>query len=191
MLTEIEIYARENYVPIMQKEAMLFINDFVKKNSIKTILEIGSAIGYSAINMALVDSDIKVVTIERDKKRYEEALKNIQKFHLEDRITIYNIDAFDFACMDEFDMLLIDAAKSQNKRFFEKFEKNISRYILTDNLHFHGLVFNHEAIKSKNVRQMVKKIEDYIAFLEKNQTFQTTIYDIGDGIGVSIRKGEL
>lgn len=191
MLTEIEIYARENYVPIMQKEAMLFINNFVKKNNIKTILEIGSAIGYSAINMALVDSDIKVVTIERDKERYEEALKNIQKFHLEDRITIYNMDAFEFECAGNFDMLLIDAAKSQNKRFFEKFEKHISKYILTDNLHFHGLVFNHEAIKSKNVRQMVKKIEDYIAFLEKNQTFQTTIYDIGDGIGVSIRKGEL
>lgn len=187
MLEEIEKYAQDNYVPIMQKEAMQFIQEFIKNNHVKTILEIGSAIGYSAINMALVNKDIHITTLERDENRYQEAVNNIQKFHLEKQIEIHLIDAFDYETNDTFDMLLIDAAKSQNQRFFQKFEKNIKDYILTDNLKFHGLVFNREQIKSKNVRQMVSKIEDYIDFLNSNPHFKTTIYDVGDGIGVSVR----
>lgn len=188
MLEKIEQYAEEYYVPIMQKEGIEFIKNFIKQNQIKTILEIGSAIGYSAIQMALVSPDIHITTIERDEERYREAVKNIKAFNLEDRIDIYLVDAFEFETNKHFDMMLIDAAKSQNEKFFLKFEKNINRYILTDNLHFHGLVYSEEEIKSKNVRSMVHKIEQYITFLKNNTSFETTIYNVGDGIGVSIRK---
>lgn len=188
MLEKIEQYAEEYYVPIMQKEGIEFIQKFIKENEVKSILEIGSAIGYSAIQMALVSKDTHIVTIERDEERYQEAVKNIKAMGLEKQIEIYLMDAFDFETNEQFDMMLIDAAKSQNEKFFLKFEKNIRRFILTDNLHFHGLVYHEEEIKSKNVRGMVRKIEQYIAFLEKNPNFETVIYNIGDGIGVSIRK---
>lgn len=188
MLEKIEKYAEEYYVPIMQKEGIEFIQAFIRKNHIKSILEIGSAIGYSAIQMALVDKDIQIVTIERDEERYQEAIKNIKDLGLENQITVYCMDAFDFETDIQFDMMLIDAAKSQNEKFFSKFEKNIRKFILTDNLNFHGLVYHEDEIQSKNVRSMVRKIEQYIEFLNNNPYFETNIYPVGDGIGVSIRK---
>ena len=87
-LEEIEKFAKENNVPIMQKDGIEFLTNYIKENKIKNILEIGSAIGYSAIKMALVDNDIKVTTIERDKERYTIAIDNINKFNLNDRINI-------------------------------------------------------------------------------------------------------
>ena len=69
-MDRLETYALENNIPIMQKDGILFLKDYIKQNNVKSILEIGSAIGYSAIQMALVSDDIKVVTIERDEERY-------------------------------------------------------------------------------------------------------------------------
>ena len=83
-LEEIEKYAIENNVPIMQKDGIEFLTKYIKENNIKKILEIGSAIGYSAIKMALVDDNIKVTTIERDIERYNIAVKNINDFNLND-----------------------------------------------------------------------------------------------------------
>lgn len=188
MLEKIEKYAEEYYVPIMQKEGIEFVQNFIRNHQVKSILEIGSAIGYSAIQMALVSPDIHIVTIERDEERYKEAVNNVKALGLEKQIEIHLTDAFDFETECQFDMMLIDAAKSQNEKFFLKFEKNIRKYILTDNLYFHGLVNSQEEIKSKNVRSMVRKIEQYISFLENNKDFETNIFPIGDGIGVSIRK---
>ena len=65
-IIEIEKYAKENNIPIMQKKGINYLCNFIKKNNIKNILEIGSAIGYSSIKMALVDKDIKITTIEKD-----------------------------------------------------------------------------------------------------------------------------
>ena len=74
-------YAKENNVPIMQDEGIDFVMSFVNKKQIKNILEVGTAIGYSAIMMALCAKDIHVTTIERDEERYLEAVKNIKKFN--------------------------------------------------------------------------------------------------------------
>ena len=76
-MDRLEEYAKENNIPIMQKDGMLFLTDYIKQHNIKNILEIGTAIGYSAINMAMVCSDIHVTTIERDENRYNIAIKNI------------------------------------------------------------------------------------------------------------------
>ena len=88
MLEEIERYALEERVPIMMKDGIEYLCNFIKENNIKRILEIGSAIGYSSIKMALVDKDIMITTIEKDEKRYSVAVDNIKKFCLEDRINI-------------------------------------------------------------------------------------------------------
>ena len=162
------------------------------KKQIKKVLEIGTAIGYSAIMMALVDKDIHVTTIERDEVRYLEALKNIKKFNLEDRITLVFNDALQVDLNEEFDLIFIDAAKGKNKDFFNQFEKNlaIDGYIITDNMNFHGYVsMNEEEIESKNIRGIVSKIKDYIYFLENHMLYKTTIYNIGDGVAVTERRG--
>ena len=85
-LEEIEKYAAENSIPIMQKDGIEFLVEYIKEHNIKKILEIGTAIGYSAIKMALVDEDITVTTIERDRERYDLALKNISSFSLQSGI---------------------------------------------------------------------------------------------------------
>lgn len=191
LLKEIINYAKENKVPIMQSEGIDFVTTFIIKNQIRTILEIGSGIGFSAIMMALCYTDIRIVSIERDQDRYLEAVKNIKKFGLEDRITLIYNDAFNVKLTESFDMILIDAAKAQNQRFFELFKSNLKEkgYILTDNMYFHGLVSKDEKeIKSRNLRGIVKKIKEYITFLNKNEEFTTTIYEVGDGIAVSEKK---
>ena len=190
-IDNIEKYAKENGVPIMQKDGIEFLKLYIKNHKIKNILEIGTAIGYSAINMALVDENIKVTTIERDEVRYKEAIKNIKDFHLEDRIKIILNDALETKIIGKYDLIFIDAAKAQNIKFFERFEKNLRPFgtVITDNMSFHGLVNqDEEQIESRNVRQLVRKVKDYKAFLEQNQAFRTEFLEIGDGIAVSIKK---
>lgn len=189
-LRVIEDYAHENNIPIMLSDGIEFLTDFIKKNNVKRILEIGSAIGYSAIRMALVSSDIHVVTIERDTLRYNEAVKNINDFGLSDRIDIRLADALECDVDGEFDLIFIDAAKAQYIKFFEKYKVNLSKngVILSDNLSFHGMVDNMDSITNRNTRQLVGKIAKYIDFLKNNLEFDTEFISIGDGIGISRRK---
>lgn len=189
-LKEIEEYARVHNVPIMYPDGITFLTDYIKEHQCYRILEIGSAIGYSAIKMALVDEKVHVKTIERDIERYERAVENIRELELEKQITILHADAFDVTLTDEYDLIFIDAAKSQYIKFFEKFTKNliVGGTVISDNLDFHGYTHQKERIESRNLRQLVRKINEYIQFLEANQEFETTFLTIGDGIGVSIKK---
>ena len=186
VLEKIENYARVENIPIMEKSGIDFLTNYIKENNIKNILEIGSAIGYSAIKMALISKDIKVTTIERDKNRYDLALKNISDFDFNDQITIINDDAFNVDLNNNFDLIFIDAAKSQSIKFFEKFKINLKSKgtIITDNIYFHGLTYN-ENIKSRNLRQLTRKIREYVEFLNNNNEFETEIIEIGDGIAIS------
>ena len=168
-----------------------FLTTFIIKNHINSVLEIGTAIGYSAIMMALSNPLLKITSVERDEKRYLEALKNIKKFNLEERITLIFKDATDLNLDDKFDLIFLDAAKGQNINFFKSFSNNLNDkgFIITDNLSFHGLVEKkEEEIESKNVRSLVRKIKEYITFLEENNSFETKFYHIGDGISVSQKK---
>lgn len=188
-IEEIEAYAKLHHVPIMESEGITFLLDYIKEHHIQKILEIGTAIGYSAIRMCLVSSDVTVTTIERDQERYEQAIQNIKILGLENRITVLFQDAFDVELEESFDMIFIDAAKSQYIKFFEKFEKNLTKngVIISDNLNFHGLTKANETTLSRNVRDMVRKLNQYIEFLKNNSNYVTTIYNIGDGVGVSVR----
>ena len=190
MLEQIEKYAEENNVPIMQKDGIEFLTKYIKENNIKHILEIGSAIGYSAIKMALVNDDIKVTTIERDKTRYDLAVSNINKFNLNKRINIILNDALNIELDEKYDLIFIDAAKSQYIKFFNKFDKNLNKngIIVTDNLSFHGLVEDDSKTNNRNTKQLVKKIRKYIEFLKENKDYDTTFYKLGDGVAVSIKK---
>lgn len=192
-LLDIEKYAKDNNVPIMLPDGIEFLLNYIKENNVKSILEIGTAIGYSAIRMALISNDIKVTTIERDIDRYNEAIKNISDFSLENQINVIYADAFDVDLTEKFDLIFIDAAKSQYIKFFEKFKHNLNETgtIISDNLEFHGLVENKENVSlSRNVRGLVRKINEYVTFLKDNREFKTDFYSIGDGIGVSVRKSE-
>ena len=189
MLENIEKYAKEYNVPIMQKDGIEFLINFIKENNIKNILEIGTAIGYSAIRMSLISNDIKVTTIERDEERYNEAVKNVKNFNLENQIDLIYGDALEVEISGSYDLIFIDAAKAQNIKFFNKYEVLLKKgkYIITDNLNFHGLVNSNEKM-SRNLKQLVRKINDYILFLKDNNNYDTKFYDIGDGISISTKR---
>ena len=188
-MKELEDYAKQNNIPIMQKDGIEYLLKYIKENNIKTILEIGSAIGYSSIMMASINKDIKVTTIEKDEERYQVAVSNIHKYHLEDQITILNEDATTSQIEGEYDLIFIDAAKGKNIYFFEKYQNNLKQdgTIITDNLSFHSLVEDETLIKTKNQRGIVNKIKAFIAFLDNNQDFITTYVKVGDTIAISKR----
>lgn len=185
-LEDIEYYAKSNNIPIMLKDGINFLTEYIKNNNIKKILEIGSAIGYSAIKMALVSCDIQVTTIERDKLMYDEAIKNISEMGLNNQIKVIFDDALNVQLNDKYDLIFIDAAKSQYIKFFNKFKDNLKEngVIITDNLSFHGLVIDSSNC-SRNTKQLVKKIRKYIDFLKSNEEFETEFLSLGDGISIS------
>ena len=189
-ITNLKNKARKNNIPIIQDGGIAFIKKYIIENNIKTILEIGSAVGYSAISFALLDKDIKVHTLERDVERYNEAIKNINEFNLNNQITIKNVDALEYELDDTFDLIFIDAAKSQYIKFFEKYKHNLTPtgVIITDNLSFHGMVDDLSLTHNRNTKQLVGKIRNYIEFLKNNEEFDTVFYKDGDGISVSKKK---
>ncbi len=193
MIRELKEKALYDNVPIMQDEGIEYLTTFIIKNQIETVLEIGTAVGFSSIMMCLANPRLKVVTIERDEERYMEALKNIKLFGLEDRISPIFKDALDVTLKDKFDLIFLDGAKGQNINFFEHFEDNLEKngYFITDNINFHGYVDkNEEDIKSKNLRGLVRKIKAYKEYLINNECYETKFLDIGDGIAVTKSKKE-
>ena len=192
MIEQLETYAKEFNIPIMMKDGIEFLCNYIKEHNIKTIFEVGSAIGYSSIMMALVDSDIKIITIEKNKNRYDLAVSNIKKFNLEDRIAIFNEDALESNIDDKFDLIFIDASKGNNINFFNKYKYNLNKngVIVTDNLSFHGLGENPNLVETKNQRGLVNKIKLYLEFLDKNEEFDTTYVEVGDRISISVRKDD-
>lgn len=184
-------YAEENNVPIMSDEGISYLTNYCTNNKIKRILEIGTAIAYSTIMLAYTDENVEVTSIERDEKRYLEAIKNVKKAELEDRINLIYGDALEVKLEEEYDLIFIDAAKAQNIKFFEKYKNNLVNggVIITDNMKFHGLVDkSEEEIESRNLRQLVRKIKEYKKFLDTNEDFETTYKAIGDGLAISIDK---
>ena len=190
LIKEMEEYALLNSVPIMQKEGIEFVQKCVEKYNIKTILEIGTAIGYSAIQMCRLHEDIKVVSIERDEVRYNKAVENVKKANMEDRITLLLGDALEEKIEGKYDLIFIDAAKAQYIKFFERYEENLAEngIILSDNLKFHGFVEHPELTTNRNTRQLVRKIAHYVDWLKENEDYDTQFFDLGDGVAISKKK---
>lgn len=191
-IEDIENYAKVHGVPIMEHDGIEFLTKYVRENNIKNILEIGTAIGYSAIRMTMMDNDITVTTVERDKERYEEAIKNIKVFNLEAKINAIYGDALELEVTGHYDLIFIDAAKAQSIKFFQKYEKNLNDNgtIITDNINFHGLTFSNDKIDSRNVRQLIRKIKTYLEWLDSNKEYDSKYVDIGDGLMISKRNNK-
>ncbi len=190
-ILEMERYAKTNNIPIIEVDSIKFIMKYIKLNNVKSVLEIGSAIGYSAILMANASPDVEITTIEKDEKRYREAVKNINKCSLDKRIDVVYNDALEVNLAGHsYDLIFIDAAKGQYIKYFDKFchYLNPGGVIISDNLNFHGLVNKKETVESKNIRGIIKKIENYIEYLKENKDYVTKFYDIGDGLSVSIKR---
>ncbi len=194
--TEVDVLrddAVANQVPIMDKVALELVKQLIRIQGASSILEIGTAIGYSALHFASVNDQIEVTTIERNKEMYEQAVTNVAAFHCEDRIRlIFNDAAEAFSDVNDrqYDILFIDAAKAQSKKFFELYSPLVKRggLIITDNILYHDFVGHIEIVRSRNVKQMVRKIEQYNNWLKEQPGYTTNFIDLGDGMSISVKE---
>ncbi|MDF2558485.1 MAG: O-methyltransferase [Bacillales bacterium] len=195
LLQEMEQFAKEKNIPIMELNGIDTMLHFMKIGNVKSICEIGTAIGYSALRMVSALPGSTICTIERDLERYELARKYISRSNNAKQISIIFGDALEdedkVAKSAPFDALFIDAAKGQYQRFFEIYEKYVvpGGIIFTDNVLFKGLLEEKiEVIESKRTRQLVTKIARFNDWLIKNENYETVIIPTGDGLAVSIKK---
>ncbi len=181
LISDIKRFAKKENVPIMQKESLDYLISFIKQHDIKSVLEVGTAIGYSTILIKEVVNNI--TSIERDEERYNIAVKNVELSNL-NNITLIKGDALDITITDKFDLIFIDAAKGKNKEFLDKFKSNLNEngYIIIDNMDFHGLVGKSMTIEKRRLRSLVKKIENFIKYMEEQTEFKVTKIDKGDGL---------
>lgn len=190
--------AKEENIPIVREETLKKILEIIKEKNIKNILEIGSAIGYSSIVFALLDKNIKVLTIEKEKNRYLEAKKNINNFNLDNQIEIINGDANEilqseefnirykiFLGKERFDMIFIDAAKGQYLKFLNNSLRYLKKegYIVADNVLFHGYVLG--IYEGKKHRTIVNNLRSFLNVLKDEEKYVTYVYEIGDGLLIS------
>ena len=188
-LSSLKDYASQNSVPIMFDEGIEFIVNYIKENDVRFILEIGTAIGYSAIKFAQINPEIRIFTIEYDIERYQKAVENITKLNLDDQITVFLGDALKFDFTEKFELIFIDGAKSQYINFFEKYKNNLKEdgVFISDNLFFHGMVEDISLTQNYSTIKLIRKLKRYIDFLKANTEFQTEFYQLGDGVAVSRR----
>lgn len=190
---EIRAYAKENHVPIIVDEGLAFLEQIIRIARPKMILEIGAAIGYSAIRMQKVCGS-RVVTIERNPDMISHAIENVEKAQASSAITILQkdaLDAYDLVKDYTFDLIFIDAAKAQYTKFFEMYTPLLASHgiVVTDNMSFHGLLHQNDLTnQSRSVRGLVRKLSNYHQFLKNNEEFETSIFEIGDGIALSVKK---
>ena len=189
-IKDIEIYAKENYVPIARKQTIEFILNLMKERNYTRFLEIGTAIGYTSINVALLNKNINVVTIEHDSKRAEIAKKNFIEFGVNEQINMIEDDAVTITINDKFDLIFIDASKKRNDYFLDKFSPNLNEggMIIIDNMKLEDFWVNAKKEKKEKFHRMN---EEFKKNLLNRKEFDVQILEgIGDGIALIKKKNE-
>ncbi|MGG1575960.1 O-methyltransferase [Fictibacillus sp. NRS-1165] len=193
-IVEIEEFAKEHGVPIMELVGIEALLQQLRIIQPQRILEVGTAIGYSAIRMAEAVPNASIVTIEKDTERFEQAVANIKKFELSERITVLLGDANELTAEAEkhapYDVVFIDAAKGQYQRFFENYGKMLKPkgVMISDNILFKGYVADDSGVGTRRLASLIRKIRSYNEFLMHHEEYTTAILPVGDGIAISVKK---
>lgn len=191
---EMKQYAQDFDVPIIQDQGLELMLQLLRIKQPKSILEIGTAIGYSSLMMARHLPNTHIVSIERDPKRYNEAIAYHERSTIKEQVTLIEADALEIANeelpIQKYDVIFIDAAKAQYQKFFEKYEPLLKEdgMIISDNLIFHGHIFDNNQKQSRNLKQLVRKINRYNDWLANHPNYDTLLLPIGDGVAISLKK---
>ncbi|HHZ03159.1 MAG TPA: O-methyltransferase [Tissierellia bacterium] len=190
-LKEFREYCEERNLPIIHKEVGQFIKLIINQLNAKSIIEIGTNVGYSSIFMSLSMKEGRVVTLERSEKFYKEALKNIKYFGLEKNIQVLLGDAVDTLDTVEgtFDLAFIDAAKSYYRVFFDKCVKMMKPggMILSDNVLYQGMIASDELVVRRK-KTLVRNLRNYLKYISTDNRFITSVLPLGDGLAVTLLK---
>lgn len=176
---EIKSYAETCDITVMASDSVKFIKDYIKKNNVKTILEVGTDIGYLSINMALVNDKINVISIESNEKKYLDAIKNVKKFFLESKITLMYKPNLNVKIDQKFDLIIMDLLQGEYDTLFTKYQRYLEDggCIITNNISL-------DSYKNGD-KGLYNKIKGYIEFLENNDAITTEFIEFDEGLAIS------
>ncbi|SFH47524.1 Predicted O-methyltransferase YrrM [Tindallia magadiensis] len=186
--------AQERHIPVIEPEVAALLKNIIKMSGSKKILEIGTAIGFSAILFATAaGKDASIVTIERDPDYTKEALKNIQEANLEKMIKVIPGDALEVLprLKNTFDMVFLDGAKGH---YGEMLEQSITLLkpgglLISDNILFRGMVANDELVRRRK-KTIVMRMREYLKTITTHPQLETSILPVGDGLAISLKNQE-
>ena len=192
LLAELEEYAAENHVPIIQPEVAAMMKVLGNMNRPGRILEVGTAIGYSSI---LFSGFLKpggiIDTIERNDLMIELARKNIKSAGLQDTINVIAGDAMEvLGCLEkQYDMIFLDAAKGQYSEFLEQSKRMLvpGGLLVSDNVLYKGMIATDELVVRRK-KTIVTRMRSFLKKLCQDESFETGIIPIGDGVALSYKK---
>jgi predicted O-methyltransferase YrrM len=193
LLLEMEQFAAEHHVPIMQLSGIEALNQLLRIQKPKTILEIGTAIGYSAMRMALALPDAKIVTIERDEERVAHARAFIARSEVADRITIVEGDALEVEAgqfQPAYEAVFIDAAKGQYQKFFEKYSPLVPSggVLYIDNMYMHGLSDLEIKEVPRRKRTMIRNLKTFTDWIMQHPDYTSAFFPVGDGLLICLKR---
>ncbi|WP_143314822.1 O-methyltransferase [Clostridium sp. HBUAS56017] len=192
ILKDIENFAVENGVPIVQKETGKFLEFMVSIKKPLRILELGTAIGFSSILMyEAAGTNPDIVTIERDEKMIELARLNLEKFNLQEKIEIKEGDCLEvLENLDEpFDLIFMDAGKGHYNHFLPHCLRLLKKdgIIIADNVLFRGMIASNDLVKRRKIT-IVKRMRTYLDMVSNDKDLITSVIPMGDGIAVTKRR---
>lgn len=186
--------AEERHIPIVQPEVARWLQVFMKTRPFTGVLEIGTAIGYStSILAAGLPEGGRVDTVEIRPEHYEKAQENLRALGLDNRVTQHLGDAADVlpTLKGPFDLVFMDGAKGQYRKFLEMIEPKLlpGAIILSDNVLFRGMIANTELVKRRK-RTIVKRMRTFMDYLMTEGPYDTALLPLGDGMAMSVYRGE-
>lgn len=192
LLGEMELYAKENYVPIVHKEVGVLLQVLTKATNAKKVLEIGTAIAYSTLLFCeAMGDDGHVTTIERDEKRILQAKANIEKANRDQNITLIEGDATEVlkGIKGTYDLIFLDGAKGHYKDFLNDCINllNSGGILVSDNTLYKGMVATDELVVRRQ-KTIVNRMREYLAYICNHPQLDTSIIPIGDGLTISYKK---
>ena len=187
---QIKTQAALEKIPSMTQDGLFYCEHLIISQSIRTVLEIGTGHGIWSIHMALACSNLKITSLELLEKRVKIALMNVSQLGLDHRINIIHCDALNYTPNETYDLILIDGPKSQNKVLFERYLPylNPKGYVLVDNMNFHGETKNEGLTQSRDLKQMVRKINAFNDWAHHQSDLSVQSLELGDGLMLISRK---
>ncbi|MCD8104506.1 MAG: O-methyltransferase [Lachnospiraceae bacterium] len=193
-LDELEQSALENHIPIIRPDMQSFLKVLLALRQPRRILEVGTAVGFSALLMAENTSpDCHITTIENYEKRIAPARENFVKAGMEERITLLKGDALDIlpTLQENYDFVFMDAAKGQYIRFLPEILRLLGAggVLVSDNVLQDGsIIESHYAVEQRD-RTIHKRMREYLYVLKHTDGLLTSIVAVGDGAAVTVKQG--
>jgi predicted O-methyltransferase YrrM len=183
-LQELKQLALLTDIPIMSDETLEAISKEITLHHCFSVLEIGTAIGYSSLSLAHKHPNIKITTLEKDEDRFEEAIRHKAVFDERNQINMICIDAFEFIPSQLYDCIIIDGAKASNKRFFQRYFPFLkqSGCMLVDNIDFHGAREEDIEHRSRQFKKMIHKLNAFESWITEHQNVDVVKMNVGDGL---------